>query len=81
MLGKNAHAWPELWFDDIGWVAFEPTPGRGAPGAEVYTGVPAEQDESGQQAGGGAGGDGGDGAGDPLPTTPSTVVAPPTTVG
>ncbi len=81
VLGKNAHAWPELWFDGIGWVAFEPTPGRGAPGAEAYTGVPAEQDESGQQAGGGAGGDGGDGAGDPLPTTPSTVVAPPTTVG
>ncbi len=79
VLGKNAHAWPELWFDDIGWVAFEPTPGRGAPGSEVYTGIPAQQDESGQQAGGGAGG--GEGAGDPLPTTPSTVVAPPTTVG
>ena len=42
VLGKNAHAWPEVWFDDIGWVAFEPTPGRGAPGAENYTGlVPA----------------------------------------
>lgn len=78
VLGKNAHAWPELWFDGIGWVAFEPTPGRGAPGAEAYTGVPAAQDESGQQAGGGAGGGGG---GDPLPTTPLTVVAPPTTVG
>jgi transglutaminase-like putative cysteine protease len=32
--GKNAHAWPEVWFDDVGWVLFEPTPGRGAPGAE-----------------------------------------------
>ena len=40
----QSHAWPELWFDDIGWVAFEPTPGRGAPGAEDYTGVePAQQ--------------------------------------
>ncbi|MCL2667355.1 MAG: transglutaminaseTgpA domain-containing protein [Micrococcales bacterium] len=24
--GRNAHAWPELWFDDVGWVRFEPTP-------------------------------------------------------
>ncbi len=39
VLGKNAHAWPEVWFDQLGWVAFEPTPGRGAPGAEDYTGV------------------------------------------
>ncbi|PPF78732.1 hypothetical protein C5B96_14455 [Subtercola sp. Z020] len=23
------HAWPELWFDGIGWLAFEPTPGLG----------------------------------------------------
>lgn len=45
--GKNAHAWPEVYFDDVGWVAFEPTPGRGAPGAEDYTGVPAQQDTSG----------------------------------
>jgi transglutaminase-like putative cysteine protease len=42
--GKNAHAWPEVWFDDVGWVLFEPTPGRGAPGAEAYTGVAPEQD-------------------------------------
>jgi hypothetical protein len=26
---QNLHAWPELWFDGIGWVRFEPTPGRG----------------------------------------------------
>lgn len=25
----NLHAWPELWFDGVGWVRFEPTPGRG----------------------------------------------------
>ncbi len=24
--GADAHAWPELWFDGIGWVRFEPTP-------------------------------------------------------
>ena len=44
VLGRNAHAWPEVWFDGIGWVLFEPTPGRGAPNAEDYTGVSASQD-------------------------------------
>jgi len=37
--GKHAHAWPEVYLDGYGWVAFEPTPGRGMPGAEPYTGV------------------------------------------
>ena len=46
VLGKNAHAWPEIWFDGLGWVLFEPTPGRGEPGAESYTGVAPAQDES-----------------------------------
>jgi transglutaminase-like putative cysteine protease len=44
--GKNAHSWPEVWFDGIGWVGFEPTPGRGAPGATDYTGVDPAQDDS-----------------------------------
>lgn len=26
---QNVHAWPELYFDGIGWTRFEPTPGRG----------------------------------------------------
>jgi transglutaminase-like putative cysteine protease len=39
--GSNAHAWPEVWFDGLGWVPFEPTPGRSAPGAENHTGVAA----------------------------------------
>lgn len=43
VLGKHAHAWPEVWFDGIGWVLFEPTPGRGAPGSEAYTGVQPAQ--------------------------------------
>ena len=32
---RKAHAWPELWFADAGWVRFEPTPGvqTGAPPA------------------------------------------------
>lgn len=40
--GENYHAWPEVWIDGD-WIYFEPTPGRGAPGAEAYTGVPAQQ--------------------------------------
>jgi transglutaminase-like putative cysteine protease len=44
--GRHAHAWPEVWFAGLGWVPFEPTPGRGAPGAEAWTGLPASQDGS-----------------------------------
>jgi len=43
--GRHAHAWDEVWFDGIGWVLFDPTPGRGAPGAEDHTGAAAEQEE------------------------------------
>ncbi|MFC1412416.1 DUF3488 and transglutaminase-like domain-containing protein [Streptacidiphilus sp. N1-12] len=28
---KDAHAWPELYFSGVGWIRFEPTPGRYAP--------------------------------------------------
>jgi transglutaminase-like putative cysteine protease len=42
--GENYHAWPEVWIDGR-WVYFEPTPGRGAPGATGYTGVPEQQVE------------------------------------
>ncbi|MFV0309728.1 MAG: transglutaminaseTgpA domain-containing protein [Desertimonas sp.] len=42
--GRQAHAWPEIWFDGYGWVAFEPTPGRGAPGMEEVTGAAPAQD-------------------------------------
>src|SRR5206468_1301591 len=42
--GRQAHAWPEVFISGYGWVAFEPTPGRGIPGAEEYTGVSVQQD-------------------------------------
>lgn len=74
VLGRNSHAWPEIWFDGIGWVPFEPTPSRGIPGAESYTGVAAAQDESRptpQSPEPGA---------VTLPPTPTTVFSPPTTV-
>ena len=41
--GKEAHAWPEVYLSGYGWVAFEPTPGRGLPGAEDYTAVAPAQ--------------------------------------
>ncbi|MEX2294253.1 MAG: DUF3488 and transglutaminase-like domain-containing protein [Acidimicrobiales bacterium] len=41
--GEHAHAWPEVFLAGTGWVSFEPTPGRGQPFAEDYTGVPAAQ--------------------------------------
>ncbi len=74
VLGRNSHAWPEIWFDGIGWVPFEPTPSRGIPGAENYTGIPAAQDVSVPDLG----------TPEPgaitLPPTPTTVFSPPTTV-
>jgi len=42
--GRQAHAWPELYFDGLGWVPFEPTPGRGNPDSTAYGGVAAAQD-------------------------------------
>ena len=45
--GKHAHAWPEVHLAGVGWVAFEPTPGRGAPGAQNYTGLAEAQAVSG----------------------------------
>ncbi len=65
VLGKNSHAWPEVWFDGLGWVPFEPTPGRGAPGAEEHTGVAPSQDESGVE---------GDPTGAAEPTVPPSTL-------
>jgi transglutaminase-like putative cysteine protease len=75
VLGKNSHAWPEIWFDGIGWVPFEPTPSRGIPGAEDYTGVAPQQDTSPVDP------DETDPEAAPLPAPPTTVFAPPTTIG
>lgn len=41
--GYHGHAWPEVFLAGFGWIAFEPTPGRGIPGGEGYTGVPEAQ--------------------------------------
>lgn len=39
----DAHAWPEVLMGRFGWVPFEPTPGRGAPGESAYAGVQPAQ--------------------------------------
>ena len=67
--GRNAHAWPEVYLSGVGWLAFEPTPGRGEPGAEGYTGVPAAQDGGTPQT-----------PGSTVPST-ATTVAPGTPTG
>ena len=43
--GRNYHAWPEVWIDGA-WIPFEPTPGRGSPQSETWTGVAPGQDDS-----------------------------------
>jgi transglutaminase-like putative cysteine protease len=65
VLALDAHAWPEVWLGRYGWVPFEPTPGRGEPGAKEYTGVAPEQAEP---------------PGVTEPASPPPTTAPPTTV-
>ena len=55
--GEHYHAWPEIWIGGR-WVYFEPTPGRGAPGAVVYTGVAPQQVVPGDPEAAGEGGSG-----------------------
>lgn len=43
--GEHAHAWPEIFLGQYGWVPFEPTPGRGSASSASYTGVPEAQFE------------------------------------
>ncbi len=37
---KDAHAWPELYFEGVGWTRFEPTPNRGSVPAYTQSTVP-----------------------------------------
>jgi len=41
--GRNAHAWPEVYFAGAGWVVFDPTPGRARPFDSDITGLQAAQ--------------------------------------
>lgn len=59
----NAHAWPEVYFEGLGWTRFEPTPGRYEPTTSDYTGT-GKEDPSGQPS---------------SETTTTTVAGPSTT--
>jgi transglutaminase-like putative cysteine protease len=45
---REAHAWPEVWFQGAGWVRFEPTPRSGAVDVDVpdYSVAPPESEGS-----------------------------------
>jgi hypothetical protein len=49
--GRNWHAWPEVYFQGIGWVPFEPTPSRGDGANQNYTGVAPAQATATEGAG------------------------------
>ncbi|MFE2561581.1 DUF3488 and DUF4129 domain-containing transglutaminase family protein [Streptomyces sp. NPDC059352] len=38
---RDAHAWPELYFEGAGWTRFEPTPSRGSTPAYTRTNTPS----------------------------------------
>jgi len=45
----DLHAWPELYFEGVGWLRFEPTPGRGSVpsyGSQLVDDPNTPQDES-----------------------------------
>jgi transglutaminase-like putative cysteine protease len=52
----DAHAWPELYFEESGWVRFEPTPSRRTGTAPAWTLPP--RDDPDDESGAGAGGEG-----------------------
>ncbi|MFN0029378.1 MAG: DUF3488 and DUF4129 domain-containing transglutaminase family protein [Acidimicrobiales bacterium] len=64
--GRHSHAWPEVYLAGVGWVLFEPTPGRGSPNAD-YTGTSELQDSDIAPQG--------------FPTTTSTTAPGDTTTG
>ena len=43
--GADAHAWVEAWFEDRGWVTFDPTP---APGGGAERDLPEEGEDGGE---------------------------------
>ena len=69
VMGRNAHAWPEVYFAGEGWVPFEPTPSRG-PGNAAYLGIEEAQEE-----------DDNPGPVAPRPSGPTTPTSGPATPG
>jgi hypothetical protein len=76
--GMNAHAWVEVYFEDIGWVRFDPTPGSerlnteaqayaqgGSPGSNGSSGGSSEGSGSGSNSAGNDESSGTDGSATP----------------
>ena len=38
---RDAHAWPELYFEGAGWTRFEPTPSRGSTPSYTLDNAPS----------------------------------------
>ncbi|MFF4208304.1 DUF3488 and DUF4129 domain-containing transglutaminase family protein [Streptomyces sp. NPDC001796] len=38
---RDAHAWPELYFEGVGWTRFEPTPNRGSTPSYTQSNTPS----------------------------------------
>lgn len=47
----DAHTWPELWIEGMGWTRFEPTPGIRTGQAPAYSQVDADLNENDPTAG------------------------------
>ncbi len=43
---RDAHAWPELYFEGVGWTRFEPTPSRGSVPSYTQTNTPGEAESA-----------------------------------
>ncbi|MFJ6536691.1 DUF3488 and DUF4129 domain-containing transglutaminase family protein [Paenarthrobacter sp. NPDC091711] len=60
---RDAHAWPELYFEGLGWVPFEPTPSRGVvPEYATESSVPGNLSTNADEK--------------EVPTTPAPAPAP-----
>jgi len=76
--GMNAHAWVEVYFEDVGWVKFDPTPG-GSRLAREQQSLQAAGEETGYQpAESGSPGEVQTPSGEPTATPTTTPTATPT---
>ncbi|MFS0697853.1 DUF3488 and DUF4129 domain-containing transglutaminase family protein [Streptomyces nitrosporeus] len=46
---KDAHAWPELYFEGVGWARFEPTPSRGSTPSYALPQAPSDGADAPEQ--------------------------------
>ncbi|MGI8333882.1 transglutaminase TgpA family protein [Actinomadura scrupuli] len=53
---RDAHAWPELYFEGVGWLRFEPTPGASGQAGQGTATTPAYAETATGETGAGQGG-------------------------